>query len=66
LKKIQIEREKLTLGRSSNFQVISFEADLRHAENTRLNALIAYLNAQVELDLQLGLTLDTWKISLNG
>lgn len=65
LRKIEIEREKLTLGRSSNFQVISFEADLRNAENARLNALLAYLNAQVELDLQLGLTLDSWKISLN-
>lgn len=65
LKKIEIEREKLTLGRSSNFQVISFEADLRNAENARLNALLAYLNAQVELDLQLGLTLESWKISLN-
>lgn len=65
LKKIDVEREKLTLGRSSNFQVISFEADLRAAENARLNALLAYLNAQIELDLQLGLTLDSWKISLN-
>jgi outer membrane protein TolC len=65
LKKIEIEREKLTLGRSSNFQVISFEADLRNAENARLNALLAYLNAQIELDLQLGLTLESWKISLN-
>ena len=65
LKKVEIEREKLTIGRSSNFQVISFESDLRNAENTRLNALLAYLNAQVELDLQLGMTLDSWKISLN-
>jgi len=65
IKKIDIEREKLKLGRSSNFQVISFESDLRSAENARLNALLAYLNAQIDLDLQLGLTLDSWKISLN-
>lgn len=62
---LQIEREKLAAGRSSNFQVISFEADLRNAENTRLNALIAYFNAQSTLDQNLGTTLDSWGIELN-
>jgi len=64
-RKLDIEREKLQAGRSSNFQVLSFEADLRNAENARLNALIAYLNAQAELDLTLGMTLESWDIALN-
>lgn len=65
LKKLDIERTKLTLGRSSNFQVLSFESDLRNAEQARLNALLAYLNTQAELDLQLGTTLDSWKIRID-
>ena len=59
------EREKLQAGRSSNFQVLSFETDLRNAENARLNALIGYLNAQTELDQRLGMTLKSWDIALN-
>lgn len=65
VKKLDVERQKLTLGRSSNFQVLSFESDLRNAENSRLNALLAYLNAQTELDLLLGMTLESWQIEIN-
>ncbi|ANF86883.1 membrane protein [Pseudomonas antarctica] len=64
-RKIEIEREKLSAGRSTNFQVLSFEADLRNAENAQLNALIAYLNAQTQFDLTLGMTLESWEIALN-
>ena len=64
-KKLEFEREKLQAGRSSNFQVLSFETDLRNAENARLNALIGYLNAQTELDQRLGMTLKSWDIALN-
>jgi outer membrane protein TolC len=63
-RKLEIEREKLQAGRSSNFQVLSFEADLRSAESARLNALIAYLNAQADLDQTLGTTLESWDIDL--
>jgi len=64
-RKLDIEREKLNAGRSSNFQILSFESDMRGAENARLSALIAYLNVQTQLDLILGMTLDTWEIALN-
>lgn len=64
-KKLDIERQKLNAGRSSNFQVLSFENDLRNAENVRLNTLINYLNAQSQLDETLGTTLQSWDISLN-
>ena len=65
LRKLDIERQKLTVGRSSNFQILSFENDLRNAENARLNAVINYLNALSELDQTLGTTLESWSISLN-
>ncbi|WP_237385100.1 TolC family protein [Xenorhabdus sp. Sc-CR9] len=64
-KKLDIEQEKLQAGRSSNFQVLSFETDLRNAENARLNTLIQYLNAQAELDQILGTTLESWEITIN-
>lgn len=64
-RKLEIEREKLQAGRSSNFQVISFESDLRIAENARLNALIGYINAQSRLDQTLGTTLESWDIVLD-
>lgn len=64
-RKLQIEQDKLAVGRSSNFQVLSFENDLRGAQSARLGALIAYLDAQAELDLTLGTTLDSWDVALN-
>lgn len=64
-RKLEIEREKLQAGRSSNFQVLSFESDLRSAESARLNAVIAYLNTQAHLDQTLGTTLESWDIDLN-
>lgn len=64
-RKLDIEREKFQAGRSSNFQVLSFEADLRSAESACLNALIAYLNTQTTLDQMLGTTLESWDIALN-
>ncbi len=42
VRKLDIEREKLQVGRSSNFQVLSFEGDLRAAQSARLEALIGY------------------------
>lgn len=65
LRKLEIEREKLKVGRSSNFQVLSFETDLRNAENSQLNALISYLNSLTLLDEKLGMTLESWGIELN-
>ncbi|MEO8927538.1 MAG: TolC family protein [Caulobacteraceae bacterium] len=62
---LDLEREKLRVGRTSNFEVLTFETNLRAADTQALSAAIAYLNAVTQLDQQLGTTLDTWKISLN-
>jgi outer membrane protein TolC len=64
-RKLTAEQHKLQVGRTSNFQVLSFEEDLRRSENAVLNALIAYLTAQTQLDERLGMTLDSWEIALN-
>lgn len=61
---IDVEKVKLNAGRSTTFQVRSLEDSLRTAENQLLAARIGYLNALTRLDLQLGTTLDTWKIVL--
>lgn len=62
LLKLKAEKEKLQVGRSSNFQILSFENDLRNAENARVNAEITYLNALTDLDERMGKTLDVWNI----
>lgn len=61
---IEIEKIKLNAGRSTTFQVRSLEDSLRTAENQLLAARVGYLNALTRLDLQLGTTLDTWRIAL--
>lgn len=64
-KTVSLEREKLKVGRASNFEVLTFDANLRSAESQELSAGISYLNALTILDQQLGTTLDTWQITLN-
>lgn len=61
---VEIEKEKLKVGRLANYQVRALENDLRSAENQQLGAVIGYLNALTLLDVQLGTTLDTWHIAL--
>ena len=62
---LQNEIARLQAGRSSNFQVVSFQASLQQAESAELQAVIGYLNALTTLDQVLGTTLDTWRIELN-
>lgn len=61
---VDIEREKLKAGRSSNFQVRQLENDLRSAESQLLSTTLSYLNTLTLLDIQLGTTLATWRIAL--
>lgn len=63
--KAGIEREKLNLGVSTNFQLVTFENDLVLAEIDELDATVAYLNAVTELDRTLGTTLDRWGIAID-
>ncbi|WP_209378150.1 TolC family protein [Pararoseomonas baculiformis] len=62
---LEVELARLQAGRSSNFQVVSFQSALQQAESAELGAVIAYLNALNQLDLVLGTVLETWQITLN-
>ena len=64
-KKLEVERGKLRAGRSSNFQIVTFQNDLAKAQYNELNAVINYMNAQTSLDKTLGTTLATWKVEIN-
>ena len=65
LRKAEIEREKLSLGLSTNFQLVTFDNDLVVAQIAELDAVVAYLNAVTELDRALGTTLDRWNIDID-
>lgn len=64
-KKLSNEREKLGVGRSSNFEVLRFVDDLVNAEIAEITTTIAYLNAVTALQVQLGTLLDPWEVELN-
>jgi outer membrane protein TolC len=63
-KKVEIETEKLKVGRSTNFQLVSFQNDLVNAQNSELSSIISYLNALTTIDRTLGITLDRWRVAL--
>lgn len=61
-KKLEIENEKMKAGRSTNFQLVSYQNDLVNVQYGELNAIILYLNALTSLDRTLGYTLEQWHI----
>lgn len=63
--KTELEKDKLHLGLSSNFRLVEFEEDLVSAQNSELDALIAYQAAMASLDRTLGTTLERWDIEVN-
>ena len=63
-KKLEIEQEKLSAGRTTNFQLVSFQRDLQTAQLNELSALTTYLNSLTSLDDTLGTTLSTWNIEV--
>ena len=62
--KLAVEEDKMKVGRSSNFQVLTFQNDLVNAKNSELSARTAYLNALTNLDKAIGSTLQTWDIAI--
>ena len=62
---LEIEQEKLKLGRGSGvFQLIILQNALAQARNAELDATIQYLNALTNLDQFLGTTLQTWQVKI--
>lgn len=63
-KKLDIEKEKMKAGRSSNFQLVTYQNDLVNAQNNEIRANISYLNALANLDKTIGTTLERWDIKV--
>jgi outer membrane protein TolC len=63
-KKLAIEQEKLKVGRSTNFQLVSFQNDVTNQRTTELQSLITYLNSVTALDQSLGVVLNRWDITV--
>ena len=64
--KLDVEQQKLRLGRTTNFRVTQFEADFVQAQVSELSARIGYLNAIAALDRMVGGTLSTWNIDIEA
>jgi outer membrane protein len=62
--KLSIEVDKMRAGRSSNFQLVTFQNDLINAQNNELDAVVAYLNALADLERATGVTLSRWGIEI--
>ncbi len=60
--KLKIQKRKMSVGKSSTFELVSFQDDLFTAKNSELRAYIDYLDALSEFDQFLGTTLNTWQI----
>lgn len=60
--KLQIETEKLKVGRTTNFQLVSFQNDLKSRQDAERDAINNYLNSLHQLDVQLGVALERWNI----
>jgi outer membrane protein TolC len=61
---LENERELLRLGRGEIRDVISAQEAVVSANNSELNAQIAYLNALTRLEQTVGITLETWQITV--
>lgn len=61
-KKLEVEQIKAKAGRSSTFQIVTFQSDLFTAKYNELETKVSYLDALNDFDKFLGTTLDTWKI----
>ncbi len=59
------EKRKLQAGKSTNFQVITYQSQLVTAEANVLSSRIQYLNQLTSLDQLLATTLATWEIRFN-
>ena len=64
-RKLEIETEKMKAGRSTNFQLVTYNNDLVNAQNNELSAIITYLNSLTSLDRTLGTTLARWSITID-
>jgi outer membrane protein TolC len=63
-KKLEAEVEKLRVGLSTNFLVLSYQRDLSTARISELRAIVDYLNSQVNLETSMGVSLKNRGITI--
>lgn len=63
-RKLEIEKGKLQVGRTTNFAIITFENDLVTARLNEIGAQVSFLNALTALEQTLGTTLGAWGIRI--
>ncbi len=63
-KKLQAEQEKLKVGLSTNFVVLSYQRDLSNARISELKAIVDYAISLANLDKVMGVTLKTKNINV--
>lgn len=63
-RKLEIEKGKLQVGRTTNFAIVTFQNDLITARLNEIGAQIAYLNSLTSLEQTLGLTLGVWGVRI--
>lgn len=63
-KNVEVQTEKLKAGRTSNFELLSYQNALVNAQNAEVNAIISYLNDLTSLENTLGIVLDRWGVTL--
>jgi len=63
-KNVEVQTEKLKVGRTSNFELLSYQNALVNAQNAEVNAIISYLNDLTALENTLGIVLDRWGVTL--
>ncbi|MCP4487765.1 MAG: TolC family protein [Gammaproteobacteria bacterium] len=61
---LELEQDKLKSGHSTSFQIMSFQRDLLDAENNLIESQDSYLNALLDIDQTLGITLIQWGIDV--
>ncbi|WP_421903638.1 TolC family protein [Maridesulfovibrio sp.] len=64
LKALQLENEntKLMVGRTTNFEVVSYQNQLVQAQLSETSKQISYVQALLTLDQILGTTMETWHV----
>jgi outer membrane protein TolC len=62
--KLSAEEEKLRVGLSTNFTVLSYQRDLNSARISELRSIVDYLNSQVNLETYMGVGLKNRGITL--
>lgn len=64
-RKLEIEKGRLQVGRTTNFAIITFQNDVVSSRLNEIDAQITYLNALTSLEQVLGTTLEAWGIRID-